>query len=154
MAQVFACEFPDDYWFDVDKDVWVAPMPSGVFRLGMTDPAQTRAGKVLHVRAREGKTVKEAKNVATIESAKWVGPFPAPFDGSIVKVNQHVLRDPNIINRDPYGEGWIVEFRASTPWPTPHLIKGSEVASLYRVKLQEEGLTCIRCEPVENDSLG
>ena len=152
MAQVFACEFPDDFWFDVDKDVWIFPLPSGVLRLGMTDPAQTRSGRILHVRAKAGKTVKEGKNVATIESAKWVGPFPAPFEGSIIRVNEKVSADPNIINRDPYGEGWIVEFRAGTSWPSPHLIKGVDVAPFYRNKLKDEGITCIRCEPVDSDS--
>jgi glycine cleavage system H protein len=153
LAQVFACEFPDDLWFDVGRDVWVAQLPSGILRLGMTDPAQTRAGKILHVRARAGKTVQEGKNVATIESAKWVGPFPAPLSGSVVRVNEDVLADPNTINRDPYGEGWIVEFRANSQWPAPHLIKGSDVVPLYRVKLQEEGITCMRCVPLDGDSL-
>ncbi|WP_028963015.1 biotin/lipoyl-containing protein [Sulfobacillus thermosulfidooxidans] len=149
MSQVFACEFPDHLWFDVERDVWIESLPSGTLRIGMTDPAQTRAGKILHVRGRPGKSVKAGKNVATIESAKWVGPFPAPVDGTVVRVNEIVLKDPNMINRDPYGEGWVAELQPGDEWLSPHLIKGADVAAIYREKLQEEGITCMRCAPIE-----
>lgn len=155
MSQVFACEFPDDLWFDVKRDVWIMRLPCGTLRLGMTDPAQTRAGKILHVRARGGKIVTAGKNVATIESAKWVGPFPAPVDGKVSRVNERVLADPNTINRDPYGEGWIAEIDpVSDRWPQDEFIPGSDVAPIYRIKLEEEGITCMRCAPLQDASAG
>ncbi|PSR35134.1 MAG: glycine cleavage system protein H [Sulfobacillus thermosulfidooxidans] len=151
MAQVFACEFPDVYWFDVERDVWVMPQPSGQLRMGMTDPAQTRAGKVLHVRAKTGKTVVEGQNLATIESAKWVGPFPAPCEGLVVAVNPIVMTDPNEINRDPYGQGWIVELQPSSDVWSSTLMTGPKAIDAYREKLRAEGLTCMRCVPPSDD---
>lgn len=151
MSQVLACEFPDDYWFDVERDVWIKEMNAGCLKLGMTDPAQTRAGKVLHVRAKVGKTLEAGKNVATIESAKWVGPFPAPFAGTITAVNSAVLSDPNLINRDPYGEGWLVEMAPQNPAWQDGVVLGRNVADIYRVKLQAEGLTCMRCAPLPDE---
>jgi glycine cleavage system H protein len=151
MSQVFACEFPDDFWFDVAQDVWIEVRPEGHLRVGMTDPAQTRAGKVLHVRAKTGKTLKAGKNVASIESAKWVGPFPAPFDGTVIAVNSAVLDGPNLINRDPYGKGWIAELVSLDPDWQKSVTLGKNVGEVYRAKLQEEGLTCMRCAPLPED---
>lgn len=147
MSQVFACEFPDDYWFDVERDVWMAQQPSGRVRLGMTDPAQTRAGKIVYVRAKSGKRCAVGKSIATIESAKWVGPFPAPFAGVVTAVNGEVLEDPNWINRDPYGRGWIVEVAAAADGWQGDAVRGEDAAGIYRQKLRDEGLTCMRCAP-------
>ncbi|PSR34217.1 MAG: glycine cleavage system protein H [Sulfobacillus benefaciens] len=152
MSMVFACDFPDHLWFDVERDVWILPLDNGLLRLGMTDPAQTRSGKVLHVRARAGKTQPVGKSLATIESGKWVGPFPAPVAGTVVNVNSRVLKDPNLINRDPYGEGWLVEIRPEpSDWHREDLKIGSEAATFYRPKLQEAGITCMRCAPMAED---
>ncbi|MHB1612329.1 MAG: glycine cleavage system protein H [Sulfobacillus sp.] len=152
MSTVFACEFPDHLWFDVERDVWILALENGFLRLGMTDPAQTRSGKVLHVRARAGKTQPIGKSLATIESGKWVGPFPAPVAGTVVKVNQAVLADPNLINRDPYGAGWLVEIQPENPdWHRPDLVLGEDVAPLYQSKLKEAGLTCMRCAPLDGE---
>lgn len=148
MARVRMCEFPDDLWFDVEKDVWARRLPDNTLQLGMTDPAQTRAGKILHVRARVGKTVEAGKSLATIESGKWVGPFPAPVRGKIITFNPEVAKDPNIINQSPYEQGWIVQIEPSdSAWPQPNLLPADQAALLYEDKLREEGLTCMRCLP-------
>lgn len=148
MARVRMCEFPDDLWFDVDRDVWARRLDDNTVQLGMTDPAQTRAGKVLHVRARVGKTVEEGKSLATIESGKWVGPFPAPIRGKILTFNPVVANNPNLINISPYEEGWIVQLEPSNQdWPQANLKPADEAAGLYEAKLREEGLTCMRCIP-------
>lgn len=150
MAYVYACELPDDMWFDVEQDVWIKPNGDGTVRMGMTDPAQTRAGKILQIRIRAGKTVKQGKSMATVESGKWVGPVPVPFAGVILEANAVVSADPNMINRDPYGAGWLVVFRPEAPeseWPTIGLKRGDQAVEAYRVKLSEEKLTCLRCEP-------
>ena len=148
MARVRMCEFPDDLYFDVDLDVWARQLEDGTVYLGMTDPAQTRAGKVLHVRARVGKVVNAKKSLATIESGKWVGPFPAPFRATVLALNPQVAADPNIINISPYEQGWIVQVKPEIEdWPQENLILGSAAASHYEEKLKAEGLTCVRCVP-------
>ncbi len=145
MAYVFACELPDHLWFDVDRDVWVEERSDGTVRMGMTDPAQTRAGRILFVRARAGKRVPQGKSVATVESAKWVGPVPSPLTGTVTQANPEVLADPNIINRDPYVSGWLVEFRPEIPLSESGLLRGEPAQAAYRQKLKAEGLTCMRC---------
>lgn len=145
MAFVFACEFPDELWFDVERDVWIGELEEGLVRMGMTDPAQTRAGRILFVRARAGKHVESGKSLATVESAKWVGPVPSPLAGTVTEANQAVLADPNIINRDPYGAGWLVQFRPDGSWHDAGLFQGEAALAAYRLKLKSEGLTCMRC---------
>lgn len=148
MAFVFACELPDHLWFQVDQDVWIQPDPAGGIRMGMTDPAQTRAGKLLYLRVRSKKRVGAGQNVATVESGKWVGPVPAPLAGVVGEANPAVLADPSLVNRDPYGEGWLLTFHPDAPeaeWEVLGLRRGAAAVDPYRAKLQAEGLTCVRC---------
>jgi glycine cleavage system H protein len=148
MAFVFACEIPDNLWFHVEQDVWLGPEPGGTVRIGMTDPAQTRAGRLLHVRVRTGKRVEAGKSLATVESGKWVGPVPAPLAGVVVEANPLVEQDPSVINRDPYGEGWLLRFRPEADpslWPRFGLRFGAEAVAPYRERLAAENLTCLRC---------
>ena len=148
MAYVFACEFPEDLWFQVDLDVWLRLMPDGSARMGMTDPAVTRAGRILHVRIRVGREVVAGKSVSSVESGKWVGPVPAPVPGMVIEANPSVLQDPGLINRDPYGEGWMLTFKPSVPEVefTGHgLFFGPDAVGPYTAKLQKEGLHCVRC---------
>ncbi|MDA8200348.1 MAG: glycine cleavage system protein H [Thermaerobacter sp.] len=148
MAFVFACELPDHLWYRVDQDVWLEDRPDGTVRLGMTDPAQTRAGKLLYLRVRANKSVRAGQSVATVESGKWVGPVPAPLPGSVVDANPAVLEDPSLVNRDPYGEGWLLTFRPDLgreAWAASGLRHGPDAVDPYRAKLKEEGLTCMRC---------
>jgi glycine cleavage system H protein len=151
VAFVYACELPDELWFDVERDVWVGELSSGTVRMGMTDPAQTRAGRILYLRIRAGRAVALGKSMATVESAKWVGPVPSPLEGTVVAANPDVLADPNLINRDPYGAGWLLEFRPADPvLAQSGLLRGEAAVSAYREKLKAEGLTCLRCADPES----
>jgi len=148
---VRGCELPDHLWYQVDQDVWVDLQPDGTVRLGMTDPAQTRAGKILHVQVRARRRVDAGRNVATVESGKWVGPVPAPFPGLILGGNPRLADDPALINRDPYGEGWLAEMQPDEgpeAWPRWGLVPGHQATEPYRLKLEAAGLLCVRCQDV------
>lgn len=148
MAFVFACEFPDDLWFQVEQDVWLHLLPDGTARVGMTDPAVTRAGKILHVRIRAGREVQAGKSLASVESGKWVGGVPSPLPGWVLEANPAVLEDPSLINRDPYGDGWLATMRpavAPGEFSRLRLLQGPDALAPYTEKLRAEGLHCIRC---------
>lgn len=148
MAFVFACEFPDDLWFHVEQDVWLDLLPDGTARVGMTDPAVTRAGKILHVRIRAGREVEAGRSVASVESGKWVGPVPSPLPGHVLEANPAVLDDPSLINRDPYGAGWLATMRPAVgpeEFGRLGLLRGADALAPYTEKLRTEGLHCIRC---------
>ncbi len=148
MAVYRGCEFPEDLLFDVERDVWVRREADGSVTLGMTDPAQARCGKLLFVHLKApGRIIERGKSLGTIESAKWVGPFPAPLSGEIVDVNTSEFeRDVLSANKDPYGRGWLVRLRP-THWAeeSPDLLSGAHAAEVYRTRLDEIQLQCYRC---------
>lgn len=143
---------PEELCYDVERDVWARFEEDGTATLGMTDPAQTRCGRVVSVRFKAvGRRVPRGQSLATIESAKWVGPFPAVLSGAIVATNEAAFRrDPFVANRDPYGEGWLVRLR---PDPLPEeraaLVTGAEALARYRARIDAHAITCLRCAEVE-----
>jgi len=74
--------------------------------------AQTMAGRVVAATFRKPGTHRRAgKNLATLESGKWVGGVPAPFDGTIERINPAVQNDPGLVNVAPYSDAWLVALR-------------------------------------------
>lgn len=144
MSNIRGCEIPDDLYYWVAKHVWARHEGDGLLAIGVTDPAQHLAARVVAVTAKKvGRFVERGQSVATLESGKWVGPVPAPVDGEIVEVNPATSADPTIVNRDPYGAGWIVKFRARD-WAGQHgeLVTGDDGVAAYRAFLEAEGISC------------
>ncbi len=142
------CEFPVDCLYDVDRDVWVRLDDDGCVTLGMVDPAQAQCGKFVHVRFKAiGRQLQRGQSAATIESAKWVGPFPTPLTGEIVATNAAGFQqDIQLANRDPYGAGWLIRLRPSQMEQERHELLTQEAAFVqYREKLEARNLHCIRC---------
>lgn len=142
------CELPRDLLYDVERDVWVRPAADRTLTLGMTDPAQSRAGKFLHIQFKKvGRHLDAGQSAATIESAKWAGPFPTPLAGTVVETNESAYRaDILVANRDPYGAGWIVRL-APDAWPvlSSDLVSGPEALTRYHARIDLLAINCIRC---------
>lgn len=85
--------------------------------------------------------------MATVESAKWVGPIHSPFAGEIVATNNEAFeRDILIANRDPYGEAWISVIRPDDPdAPLRPLVPGEEALSAYMERIEKLQVSCFRC---------
>jgi glycine cleavage system H protein len=148
-APVFqGCEIPADLWYDVPRDVWLRAEDDGTIVLGMTDPAQTRAGRVLHILFKKvGRHIDAGQSAATIESAKWAGPFPTPLSGTIAAVNDAAFAaDILIANRDPYGLGWMVRL-APDEWrpEASGLVTGPQALEQYTARIEALGVSCLRC---------
>ncbi|HMR97734.1 MAG TPA: hypothetical protein PKE62_00660 [Anaerolineales bacterium] len=143
----YACDIPEDLTYDIERDVWIR-FDGEIATLGMTDVAQTRCGKFAAVSFRSvGKKVEQGKTLATIESAKWVGPFPAPFSCEIVEVNESgFARDILLANKDPYGIGWLVKVRPmNLEAESSHLVTGEAAAEKYKERIKELKVNCLRC---------
>jgi glycine cleavage system H protein len=75
--------------------------------------------------------VKASKTLGTVESGKWVGPLKSPVAGEILEVNPEVLKNPSMINDDPYGAGWVAVIAASDlDADVAELIPGSDQEAL------------------------
>jgi glycine cleavage system H protein len=143
----YACDIPEDLTYDIERDVWIR-FEGDLAVLGMTDVAQTRCGKIAAISFRDvGKKVLQGKALATIESAKWVGPFPAPFSCEIVETNEdNFARDILLTNKEPYTTGWLVKVRPmDLEAERGHLVTGEEATEKYKVRIQELKINCLRC---------
>lgn len=100
-------EFPDDLRYTKEHE-WVREEGGGRVRVGITDYAQDALGDVVYVDIPEvGTAVTAAQPFSEVESTKSVSDIYAPLAGSVVEVNTGLDDTPELINDDPYGEGWI-----------------------------------------------
>lgn len=98
-------KFPEDLQYTADHE-WIAA--NG--RIGVTHYAQEALGDVVFVELPEvGAEVKAGDPVGVIESVKSVSDLYSPAAGRVAKVNEALRDTPELINQDPYGEGWIFE---------------------------------------------
>ncbi len=148
MAILNGCEFPEDrsYFVERTQMTWVK-VEGDRITVGLTDPAQTRAGKILHIRLKAAGTVRErGKPIATVESGKWAGPVMAPVSGTVVESNAEVEKDPGLLNTDPYGRGWIVRMTPSTPAELGTLLQGPAALARFKEILEKDNIRCMRCQ--------
>jgi glycine cleavage system H protein len=148
MESYRGCFVPSDRSYDLEGDLWVK-YEGDLVRLGMTDVAQTRMGRMVSILIkRPGRRVRAGGSVATVESAKWVGPIHTPFAGEVVETNQETFsKDILMANRDPYEAGWIALIRPDdVNAPIRPLIDGKEVLGPYRARIDELEISCFRCE--------
>jgi glycine cleavage system H protein len=100
---------PEDLLY-TDEHEWIKKLGGSKVRVGITDYAQDQLGDVVYVELPEvGKTVAKDDLMVEIESTKSVGEVYAPFAGTIAGVNVAVSATPELVNTNPYEEGWLVE---------------------------------------------
>jgi glycine cleavage system H protein len=76
--------------------------------------------------------VTKAKACGAIESAKWAGDIIAPVSGAVIEVNDILSDDPTVMNKDPYGKGWIAKIRMADKGETDALMKVAAAAEWVR----------------------
>jgi len=91
---------------------WVKPLDDGTMRVGITDHAQRALGDMVFVELPEvGGAYPATAECAVVESVKSASDLYCPLSGEIVEVNGALNQSPEIVNRDPYGEGWIFRLK-------------------------------------------
>ncbi len=92
---------------------WVR-IEGDIATIGITDYAQGELGDVVFVELPEvGTSVTRTESFGTIEAVKTVADLYAPVSGEVVEINPQIESDPDIINSDPYGEGWFLKIKMS-----------------------------------------
>lgn len=100
---------PDDLRYTPEHE-WIRLLDSGAVRIGITEYAQDQLGDVVFVDLPDiGESVETRALIAEVESTKSVGEVYAPLSGTVSAVNDAVRDRPELVNEDPYGEGWLVE---------------------------------------------
>lgn len=141
------CLIPKDLYYDIENQVWIKLNEDGTVTYGMTDVGQTRSGKLLHIRIKDvGKFVKKGKPIASLESGKWAGPIPAVIEGEVVKRNEELLEQADIINYDPYVRGWIAIVKpADLERDIKDLVTGEKAIQAMKEYIDREDIICMRC---------
>lgn len=104
--------------------------------IGITDYAVEKLGDVVFVELPPlGKEVKKKESFGVVESVKAVSDLYSPLNGKIVSVNDKLSRSPDLLNKDPYGEGWIVKIEVGDTKEIDNLISAKD----YEKLLEKEG---------------
>ena len=104
--------YPDDLRYHPEHD-W-ARVDGDEAVLGITWFAQDALGELVHFEAPEvGATLSKDASYAEVESVKAVSDVVSPLSGEVLEVNQKVVDEPETVNEDPYGAGWLVRIRLS-----------------------------------------
>lgn len=95
---------------------WVRPDGDGVFTIGISDHAQQLLGDMVFVELPDlGAEVGTGDDIAVAESVKAASDVYAPISGEIVAVNEDLEDAPELVNSDPYGDGWLFKIKAEDP---------------------------------------
>jgi glycine cleavage system H protein len=130
---VAAESYPDDLRYHPEHD-W-ARVEGDEAVLGITWFAQDALGELVHFEAPEaGSTVTKDKAYGEVESVKAVSDVIAPLSGEILEVNAKAAEEPEVVNEDPYGDGWLIRIRLSDAGELDELID----AEAYRALLTEQ----------------
>jgi glycine cleavage system H protein len=122
--------YPEDLRYHDEHD-WVRLDGDEHAFFGVTWYAQDSLGEVVFYEAPEvGATVQKDSSYAEVESVKAVSDVIAPMSGEIVEINENLGDAPEKINEDPYGEGWMVRVRLSSPEEAETLLSAAEYRKL------------------------
>lgn len=103
---------PDDLMYTKEHE-WAKEM-GGVVRVGVTSYAAKTLNDVVYVTPPKlSSMVEQLKSMGTVESIKAVSEVYAPISGKVVKINGQLDTHPELVNKSPYGEGWLVELEPS-----------------------------------------
>jgi glycine cleavage system H protein len=106
--------YPDDLKYHPEHD-W-ARIEGDEAVLGITWFAQDALGELVHFEPPEvGSTLTQGGAAGEVESVKAVSDVIAPLSGEVLEVNQKAVDEPEIVNEDPYGDGWLLRIRLSDP---------------------------------------
>lgn len=104
---------PEDLKYTKSHE-WVRVAPDGTVTVGISDHAQDLMGDMVFVDLAEvGATVDAGEDCAVVESVKAASDVYAPLSGEVVAVNEALANSPELINKDPYGQGWIFRLKPS-----------------------------------------
>ena len=117
--------FPDNLKYTKDHEWLKADGKEAV--IGITDFAQSELGDIVYVEIEtEGETLDKEAVFGTVEAVKTVSDLFMPVPGKVVAVNKNLETNPEAVNKDPYGEGWMIRVELSNPSDLDGLMSADE----------------------------
>jgi glycine cleavage system H protein len=112
----------DHEWISVEGDIAT---------VGITDFAQGELGDIVYVEIEtEGETLDQEEVFGSVEAVKTVSDLFMPVSGEIIEFNSALEADPELVNSDPYGKGWMIKVKLSNPSETQDLLDAAGYAAL------------------------
>lgn len=129
--------FPDELYYTT-KHVWVK-VENKTATVGITSLGQSLAKGIVHVDLPiVGQNVRRNEIVASFETIKAVVRVPSPLTGKIIEVNKKLFDNPEIINKDPYGEGWLFKINLKNKSETRKLLTAKKASTYFKRFLKRE----------------
>lgn len=118
-------KYTDDHeWVSVKDDVAI---------IGITDFAQSELGDIIFVEFPDtGMSINQKDSVGTLEAVKTVADIYSPVTGEVIEVNDNLDSSPELINEDPYKEGWILKIKISNKDELDGLLSNSDYAKMIK----------------------
>ncbi|MFJ5122140.1 glycine cleavage system protein GcvH [Kitasatospora sp. NPDC088548] len=130
-------DIPKDLKYSRDHE-WVRSTGNGKVRVGLTAFAQRQLGDVVFVELPEsGAALDAGEPVGTVESVKAVSEVYTPVSGTIAAVNESLNDSPELINEEPYDQGWIVDVTLSAPKQLDDLLTAAQYGDY--IKAESDG---------------
>jgi glycine cleavage system H protein len=108
-------EVPENLRYSTDHD-WVRLEDDGSVVIGITDHAQEALGELVYVEVPEaGQSFQRGDACAVVESVKAASDVNAPVSGELAAINPALEENPDLVNQDPYDEGWLIRLNPSSP---------------------------------------
>ncbi len=121
---------PEDRRYTEEHE-WAATADDGTVRLGITDYAQEALGDIVYVELPQvGTEFASGATLAEVESTKSVADVYAPLGGVVTAVNEALNDQPELVNSDPYGDGWFVELQIEDPGAYDSMLDAAAYAAL------------------------
>jgi glycine cleavage system H protein len=118
----------DHEWVRVEGDVGV---------IGITDHAQNSLGDVVYVELpKAGESFSAHESFGSVESVKAVSEIFSPVGGEVVEVNEALQDEPERVNTDPYGEGWMIRVRMKNPGEVDSLLSAAEYEDFTKAEAE------------------
>lgn len=137
VAGKFIVKIPKELFYS-QHDTWVKTTSPAV--IGITDYFQLLLGDVLYVNIpEEGSEINTAEEIGELESVKAVLGLYSPIGGRVVEVNRRVKEEPELLNQDPYGKGWLLKVEPrNLEMDIANLLDAEGYAKLVEFKIREE----------------
>ena len=116
---------PSDLLYTKDHE-WIK-IENGIATVGITDYAQGELGDIVYLELPEVESdAVQGNTFGTIEAVKTVADLYAPLSGTIIKTNKALDKEPELVNHDPYGEGWLCKIELSSSVESKNLLSADE----------------------------
>ena len=121
-----------DRAYDPAGHFWVSMVAPDRARIGMDALGVETSGTLAQLAfLGVGEHLKRGEAFGSLEAAKFVGPLTSPLSGTVSGTNDAVVADPSLVERDPYGAGWLVEIDLADPGELAELISGSHPIRIW-----------------------